>query len=39
MDAGETALAGRIALAARVAILALCLPLMASLAESLRSLA
>ena len=39
VDAGETALAGRIALAARVAILALCLPLMASLYESLRSLA
>ena len=37
-DAGESAMAGRIVLAARVAILGLCLPLMASLAESLGGL-
>lgn len=37
-DAGETALAGRVTLIARVSILALCVPMLASLAELLGRL-
>ena len=37
-DAGETALAGRVALAARVAMLGLCGPMIAEIADALRSL-
>lgn len=36
-DAGETALAGRVSLAARVAMLGLCGPMIAELADMLRS--
>lgn len=37
-DAGETALAGRVTLIARVSILALCVPMLSSLAELLGRL-
>ena len=37
-DAGESALAGRVRLAARVAILALCLPMLVEICESLGGL-
>ena len=38
-DAGETALAGRVTLIARVSILALCVPLLSELVESLGQFA